>query len=179
LSAIRHRRSLLITQRNYLLRSNSRHVGAPTMPPRRFGEGAAGSLELNDPPAPAGGIQERVRVGPLSRPDLNDPPAPAGGIQERVRVGPLSRLDLNDPPASAGGIQERVRVGPLSRLDLNDPPASAGGIQERVRVGPLSRLHLKRSASFRWWHSWDLLRLGEVDADGLQKVRPGCIFYSR
>ena len=42
----------------------------------------------------------------VRRLELNDPPAAAGGIQEGEVEFEVRRLELNDPPASGGGIQE-------------------------------------------------------------------------
>src|SRR5262249_43646364 len=82
-------------------------------------------------------LQGNIHFGE-SRPDLNDPPAPAGGISEAACWGSEPGPDLNDPPAPAGGISEGACWGSEPGLDLNDPPAPAGGISEACCSGSLA-----------------------------------------
>jgi hypothetical protein len=51
----------------------------------------------------AGGIQEESVGFAVGRLELNDPPASAGGIRQRARS--LCRLELNDPPTAVGGMR--------------------------------------------------------------------------
>jgi hypothetical protein len=65
---------------------------------------------LEYPQRELGDISDPASAGGFDRQDLNNPPAPAGGIQ-RNNDGFSRRQDLKYPPASAGGIQYPVAPG--------------------------------------------------------------------